>query len=351
MSKQPTQIVTDLAIVGAGPVGLFAAFQAGMLKMDCIIIDALDVVGGQCSILYPDKPIYDIPAYPVISAGDLVSKLYEQIKPFHQKIILQHQVKDIVPNVDNGNTTYLLKLNQQKTQDITYVEAKSVIIATGGGTFIPNRPPLENIDTFEGKSVFYSVHDKRKFVGKKIVIAGGGDSAVDWAISLSDVAKQVYLIHRREKFRASPNSLDVLHCIAQSGKVEMIIPYQLSHIEGHNGILQGVFVSNIDGNNIKRLNADILLPFFGLAMQHDDVLRWGVHMTNDNKHISVDASTMSTNISGVFAIGDIADYHGKLKLILTGFAEAALACHSAYKVINPNMALHFEHSTTKGLPV
>ncbi len=329
---------TDLLIIGAGPVGLFAAFQAGMLKIKCIVVDSLDAIGGQCAMLYPEKPIYDIPAYSMITGNDLINKLYEQIKPFNQTIILNQKILDIISDRD-----YLVK-----TQDAIF-KTKSIVIATGGGNFTPNRPPLQNIQDFEGKSVFYSVNNVSNFEDKTVVIAGGGDSAVDWAINLACVAKHVYIVHRRDKFRAMQNSLEQLKDLINQNKVEMIVPYQLSSLNGNNGCLESVVVQNLDGE-IKTLECDYLLPFFGIAMDHHELSSWNLNMTSDNKYIMVDPSTMEANLHKVFAIGDICQYPGKLKLILTGFAEASLAVHTAFSRINPDTALHFEHSTTKGIP-
>lgn len=331
---------SDLLIVGAGPVGLFTAFQAGMLKIDSIIVDSLGIVGGQCAMLYPEKPIYDIPAYPMITGLELTYKLQEQIKPFNQQMILNQKVLEIA-QVENG--LYLVQ-----TQDSQF-KVKSIIFATGGGNFTPNRPPLPNIESFEDKSIFYSIGNMEIFRNKSLVIAGGGDSAVDWAINLAPITKALYIVHRRNKFRAMQNSLDRLDELVSHGKVELIVPYQLSSISGNNGMLSTVEVQSLDGD-IKILECDYLLPFFGIAMNHHEMLSWGLKLTDDKRYIKVDHSSMETDLSGVFAVGDISDYPGKLKLILTGFAEGALAAHSAFSRINPNLALHFEHSTSKGIP-
>ena len=331
---------SDLLIVGAGPVGLFTAFQAGMLKINCIIIDSLGIVGGQCAMLYPEKPIYDIPAYPMISGLELIHKLEEQIKPFKQQIILNQKVFQVESTQDGF---YLVK-----TQDSQY-KIKSIIFATGGGNFTPNRPPLAGIESFEDKSIFYSVTNMEAFRDKSVVIAGGGDSAVDWGINLAQITKKLYLIHRRDKFRAMESSLDKLNELVALGKIELVVPYQLSKVFGSNGMLSEIEVHNLDGD-IKMLEADYLLPFFGIAMNHHEMLNWGLNLTSDDRYIKVDHSTMETNLPGIFAVGDISYYPGKLKLILTGFAEGALAIHSTFSHINPDLALHFEHSTSKGVP-
>jgi thioredoxin reductase (NADPH) len=332
---------SDLLIVGAGPVGLFAAFQAGMLKIDSIIVDSLSIVGGQCAMLYPEKPIYDIPAYPVITGLELTKKLQEQIKPFNQKIILNQKVLEVEQIED---TKYLVK-----TQNSQF-KVQSIIFATGGGNFTPNRPPLPNIESFENKSIFYSINNIEIFRNKSVVIAGGGDSAIDWAINLAPITKTLYIVHRRNKFRAMQNSLDKLYKLVSDVKVELVIPYQLYGISGLNGMLSQVIVHSLD-NDIKTLQCDYLLPFFGIAMNHYEMPNWGLELTNDNRYIRVDHSSMETNLSGIFAVGDIIDYPGKLKFILTGFAEATLAVHSAFSKIYPDLALHFEHSTSKGIPI
>ncbi len=331
---------SDLLIVGAGPVGLFTAFQAGMLKINCIIIDSLDIVGGQCSMLYPEKPIYDIPAYPKISGLELIQKLQEQIKPFNQQIILSQKVITI----EKLENHYLIH-----TKDSNF-KVKSVIFATGGGNFTPNRAPLDGIEEFEGKSVSYSITNMEQFAGKKVVIAGGGDSAVDWAVNLALITAKLYLVHRRDKFRAMASSLDSLQKLVKEGKIEMIVPYQLSKISGSNGMLSIIEVRSLEGD-LKVLETDYLLPFFGIAMNHSEMLTWGLNLTGDNRYIVVDPSTMESNLTGIFAVGDITNYPGKLKLILTGFAEGALAVHSAFSHINPDKALHFEHSTSRGVPI
>lgn len=331
---------TDLLIIGAGPVGLFAGFQAGMLKIQTTLIDSLDTIGGQCAVLYPEKPIYDIPAYPMITGNELVQKLYDQMRPFKHEIFLNQKVLKI----DNKDSEYIVK-----TSTSEFI-AKSVIIATGGGNFTPNRPPLDGIEEFEGKSIFYSVNNLSNFKDKVVVIAGGGDSAVDWAINLVGVAKHIYVVHRRDKFRAMQASLDQMKNLAEEGKIEMVVPYQLHGLRGDNGRLQYVEVQSLDGD-IKTIECDLLLPFFGIAMDHKELISWGLEMTHDHKYLLVDHSTMETNLRGVFAVGDICSYPGKLKLILTGFAEGALAVHTAFSRINPEIALHFEHSTTKGIPV
>ncbi len=326
---------TDVIIIGAGPVGLFAIFEAGMLGMKSHIVDSLDEIGGQCSALYPEKPIYDIPAYPKILASELIEKLKEQANPFKPTFHLGQQVVSFSKEGD---------LFRIKTNKDVEIEAKIIVIAAGAGAFGPNRPPLENIREYEGKSIFYHVKKSEDFAGKNIAIAGGGDSAIDWAIHLAEFAKKIYLIHRRDKFRASPANLQKVEELVSANKIELVIPYQLHSLEGADGVLESVKLYDLSGN-IKSLQSDILLPFFGLSMELGPIADWGLNLKTS--HIEVDKSTSETNIDGIYAIGDIVTYEGKLKLILTGFAEAATCFHHAYKRVFDGKALHFEYSTNK----
>lgn len=329
---------TDLVIVGAGPAGLFSIFEAGMLKIKAHVIDTLEVIGGQCTALYPEKPIYDIPAHPKVGAAELVELLEAQAAPFHPVYHLNQRVEKFVKNTDGSFTV--------STSKDTQIECKAVIIAAGCGAFGPNRPPLEGLEKFEGTSVFYAVRNKSEFAGKKVVIAGGGDSAVDWALSLAEIAAKVYVVHRRDKFRCAPENADQMKKLAAAGKIDLVIPFQLEGLEGNDGKLSAVLVKDFDGN-VKKLEADYLLPFFGLAMELGPIANWGLNL--NKSHIEVDPSTMRTSIEGVYAIGDIATYKNKLKLILTGFAEAASAAHDIYKIVYPDQLFHFEYSTSKGV--
>ena len=329
---------TDIIVIGAGPVGLFAIFEAGMLKMKCHVVDTLDFIGGQCRALYPEKPIYDIPAHPKILAEDLIKNLEEQAAPFNPVYHLGQRV-DKLKQLDD-------KSFEVTTSKNTVIQAKAIIIAAGCGAFGPNRPPLKNIEKFEGKSVFYLVKSRNDFADKNVVIAGGGDSAVDWAISLQEVAKKVTIIHRRPKFRCAPESADKLKQLKEEGKIEFAIPYQLEDLEGENGNLTNVIVKDFDGN-LKKIEADVLLPFYGLSMELGPIANWGLNL---NKNlINVDQSTMESSIPGIFAIGDIITYKNKLKLILNGFAEAATSCHSIHPIVHPDEIFHFEYSTSKGV--
>ncbi len=336
MTNQQHQ--TDILIIGAGPAGLFSIFEAGMLQMKTIVVDSLDFIGGQCTALYPEKPIYDIPALPEIKAEDLIKNLEKQASPFKPFFLLGQSVVSL--EKDPENVGFILTTSKQNV-----IKANSVIIAAGSGAFGPNRPPIESIESFEGKSVFYMVRSREDFRDKKIVIAGGGDSAVDWALSLCEIAKSVTVVHRRPKFRCAPENSSKLAKLAAEGKINLEIPYQLHSLRGHEGQISHVILQEIDGGE-KEIEADILLPFFGLAMELGPIANWGLEI--NKKHISVTAHNMQTNIEGIFAIGDMANYEGKLKLILNGFAESATACHSIYKRVK-GKELHFEYSTTKGI--
>ncbi|WP_448192401.1 NAD(P)/FAD-dependent oxidoreductase [Azospirillum sp. sgz301742] len=330
---------TDVAIIGAGPVGLFAIFECGMLKMSCHVIDALDMVGGQCTALYPEKPIYDIPGHPAIDAADLIDRLAEQAAPFAPTYHLGQQVEKLT-RTDEGR--WLVETNIG-----TKIDAAGVIIAAGVGAFGPNRPPLDGLEAFEGTSVHYMVRRKQDFAGKRVVIAGGGDSAIDWTLSLADVAETVYVVHRRPKFRGAPESVARMEALAREGRIELVVPYQLSGLVGENGQITAVRVATLDGEE-KDLPADALLAFFGLSMNLGPIADWG--LTLDRSHITVTQPSCATSAPGVFAIGDIATYPGKLKLILCGFAEAAQAAHAIHPLVHPGEALHFEYSTSKGVP-
>ncbi len=330
---------TDVAIIGAGPVGLFAIFECGMLRLSCHVIDTLEAAGGQCSALYPEKPIYDIPGCPAITATELIERLGEQAAPFAPTYHFGQAVTRLEPGSDGR---WLVE-----TSAGTRIDARAVIIAAGSGAFGPNRPPLAGLETYEGKSVFYLVRRRQDFAGRRVVIAGGGDSAVDWALSLVDIAERIMVVHRRPKFRAAPESAARLDALAKAGRIELVVPYQLSGLEGADGQLEAVRVATLDGEE-RRLAADTLLAFFGLSMSLGPIAEWG--LTLEHNHIRVEPATAATNRPGLFAIGDIATYPGKLKLILSGFAEAAQAAHAIRPLVYPDEVLHFEYSTTKGVP-
>ena len=333
---------TDVAVIGAGPVGLFAVFECGMLGMKCRVIDALEDIGGQCSALYPEKPIFDIPAQPELSAAELIRNLERQIAPFEPHIHLSQQVIGLAGQAGDFRLT---------TSAGVEITAGVVIIAAGVGAFGPKRPPLAGIETYEaqgpGLGVNYLVRRVKDFAGKRVVIAGGGDSAVDWAIQLSGVADKVHVVHRRARFRAMDESVRRMTELAEDGLIDLVTPYQLQALDGDKGALSAVIVADLDGGE-KRIEADVLLPFFGLSQSLGPVHDWGLGA--DAGGIPVNGTTAETTIPGIYAVGDVAEYPGKLKLILTGFSEAAFAAHHAYPLVFPDKALHFEYSTTKGVP-
>lgn len=332
---------TDCIIIGAGPVGLFAVFQCGMLKMRCAVIDALPEIGGQCTALYPEKPIYDIPAYPVVTGEGLIKNLEAQAAPFEPHYFLNQKV-EILQEQPDGQ--WLIE-----TTAGHMIKAPNVILAAGAGAFGPNRPPLGGIEVYEGKHVHYMVRSRETFKGQKIVIAGGGDSAVDWALSLADIASQIYVVHRRDKFRAAPDNVAKMKAFHDNPDkpFELVTPYQLAGLQGVNGKLQNIAVKTMSGEE-RILDADHMLAFFGIVPDLSALDSWGLETKGHT--IVVDPATCETTKSGIYAIGDVAGYDGKLKLILTGFAEGAQAAHGAYSRCYPDEALHFEYSTSKGVP-
>jgi thioredoxin reductase (NADPH) len=310
-----------------------------MLGMKCHVIDSLDMVGGQCSALYPEKPIYDIPALPKIDAQHLIDNLSQQARPFNPVYHLSQTVIDVSGDVTNGFIV--------TTDKGIKIHAKAIIIAAGAGAFGANKPPLKDLSLYEDKSVFYMVKKRHDFDNKSIIIAGGGDSAIDWAISLSQIAKDITLIHRRDVFRAAPDSVAKMRDLVKQGVINLITPAQPVGLVGDNGILTAVQIRD-DDNVITDLPADIFLPFYGLATNLGKIAQW--HLNLSKNHIIVNPTTAQTNRDGIYAIGDIATYDNKLKLILTGFAEAAAAAHHSYGIVYNGQSLHFEYSTGKGLP-
>lgn len=335
-----TPFVTDILIIGAGPVGLFTVFACGMLGLKAHVVDALPDIGGQCTALYPEKPIYDIPGFPRIEAGALIAALEAQAAPFAPVFHMGQQVTHVT-RTDAGRFTVHTSAGAQ-------FDTGAVIIAAGAGAFGPNRPPLPNLADYEGKSVFYMVRDKGQFAGKHVVIAGGGDSAVDWAIALAPIAARVQVVHRRGIFRAAPQSVATLEGLAQQGALDLITPAQLKALHGQCGQLEHVTVADLDGHT-RTLKADALLAFYGLAATLGPIATWGLDLSGAT--IKTDMATGATTVPGIFAVGDIASYTHKLKLIVTGFAEASGAAHAAYRYLYPDRALHMEHSTDKGIPV
>lgn len=331
----------DACIVGAGPAGMFAVAALGQLGLSATLVDALPDWGGQCAALYPEKPIFDIPARPSVSAGDLVADLAAQIAPYAPAF----RGGEAVVAIEDEDTTFRVRLSGGD-----HIRTRVVVLATGGGAFRPNRPPLPGIEAFEGRTVHYAVRDRAAFAGRRIVIAGGGDSALDWALSLAPEADGVALVHRRPKFRAAPSTVAALHAAIAQGAITLHAPGQLSALHGEGGVLTHVEVRPIGGDPhaATRIPADALLAFYGLATDASAMDGWGVGAGAGG--IAVDPATMQTCRPGVFAIGDIASYPGKLKLILTGFAEAACAAHAVRRHLFPQERFHFEHSTTRGVP-
>lgn len=330
----------DVLIVGAGPAGIFASFQAGMLGMSSAILDILPHAGGQCIELYPDKPIYDVAGLPKIIAKDLISNLEEQASPFNPKYYFNTQAISIKELQDN-------RFEVIASDNLTLI-CKVIIIASGNGAFVPNKPLIENLDDFETSSVFYSIKNPELFRSKNVLIAGGGDSAVDWAINLSRIAKTIYLVHRRDKFRCAPASLENVMKLKDQGLIEFLTPYQVNSIEGQDGFVKRAMLQNFITNETKTIEIDYLLAFFGLKMDLGPIRDWGLEI--ENNKIKVDNCFYQTNRNGIYAIGDVCHYEGKLKLILTSFAEAASALHHAYARVFDGKQLHFEYSTNKGVP-
>jgi thioredoxin reductase (NADPH) len=330
---------TDIAIVGAGPVGLFAAFECGMLRLRCLLIDALDAPGGQCTALYPEKPIFDIPAHPRIEAAELIARLEQQIAPFDVPRLLGRRVETL------SGTAGAFTLG---TDAADLIAARAVLIAAGAGAFGPNRPPLEGLAGYERSgAVQYYVRRKQDLAGRHVVIAGGGDSAVDWALALAGIAASVHVVHRRPKFRAAPETAARLNQAATAGAVHLVIPYQLHALHGDGAALHAVEVADLEGAT-RHLRADVLLPFFGLSTDLGPIAHWGLGLSLS--HIEVDPARGETSTAGIFAIGDVAHYPGKLKLILQGFAEAAVAAHAMHRIVHPGQERHFAYSTTTGIP-
>jgi len=330
-------IITDICIIGAGPVGLFAVFEAGLLKMRCHLVDVLPQIGGQLSEIYPKKPIYDIPGFPEVLAGDLVENLRAQIEPFKPTFTLGEKVTSL-KRIDDG--FFVLT-----TSDETTIQCRVVVVAGGLGCFEPRKPELENLERFEGKGVVYMVKDPESFREKKLVIAGGGDSALDWTLHLADVAKQVTLVHRNESFRGAPDSAEKVAALARSGKINLLLNTNLHSIHG-NGVMNSVACVGKD-KQVTELEADFLIPLFGLSPKLGPIADWGLNM--DKQAIVVNTLDYSTNVDGVYAIGDINTYPGKLKLILCGFHEAALMAQSAFQFVYPNQKLSFKYTTVNGI--
>ncbi|CFX40529.1 Ferredoxin--NADP reductase [Candidatus Filomicrobium marinum] len=326
-------IETDVVIIGAGPVGLFAVFELGLLDIRAHVIDILDKPGGQCAELYPEKPIYDIPALPIVTGQELTDRLLEQIKPFEPTFHFGQRIDELTRQPDGR---FLLK-----TDIGNRFLAKVVVIAAGGGSFTPKRPPLEGIEGYEGTSVHYSVRRMEDFRDRKILIVGGGDSALDWTLNLQPIAKSLTLLHRRDEFRGAPHSVAKMRELVAGDQMQLRIG-QVTALQGSGGRLEGVTIKTKEGEG--RLDVDTMLPFFGLTMKLGPIADWGLNL--EENLIPVDTEKFETNEPGIFAIGDINSYPGKLKLILSGFHEAALMAQQAHHIIYPDKKLLFQYTTS-----
>ena len=332
-------ITTDIAIIGAGPVGLFAIFEAGLLKMRCHLIDYLPQAGGQLSEIYPKKPIYDIPGFPSVLAQELVDNLLKQAEPFNPTYTFGERIETLEKRDERD---FLLTTNLG-----TQIQAKVVVIAGGLGCFDPRKPEVEGLNRFEnGKGINYMILDPEKYRGQRMVIAGGGDSALDWTIFLSEVCSELTLVHRSESFRGAPDSVNKVMKLAEEGKINLLLNTNLTSVDGTDK-LEAVSMKNTKTNEITTIRTDYLIPLFGLSPKLGPIENWGLNI--DKNAIEVNTDDYSTNIEGVYAIGDINTYKNKLKLILCGFHEAALMSHSAYKYINPGIKYTMKYTTVNGI--
>ncbi len=326
-------IVTDVVIVGAGPCGLFAIFELGLLDISCHVVDILDRPGGQCAELYPEKPIYDIPALPVVTGQELTDRLMEQVKPF-KPVFHFNQMVTALERTDDGGF-------ELRTDGDVVLRCKAVVIAAGGGSFQPKKPPIPGIDAYEGTSVFYSVKKMETFRGRDVLVVGGGDSALDWTLNLQPVARSMTLLHRRDDFRAAPDSVNKMRKLVADGAMRFLIG-QVTGLKGSEGRLDAALVKGPEGTFEVATNA--MLPFFGLTMKLGPVAQWGLRL--EQERIPVDTEKFETSTPGIFAIGDINDYPGKLKLILSGFHEAALMAQQVFHIKNPGERLVFQYTTS-----
>ncbi len=333
-------IKTDILIIGAGPTGLFTVFEAGLLKLKCHLIDALPQPGGQCSEIYPKKPIYDIPAFPEILAGDLVHNLMEQIKPFEPGFTFGERAETLDKKEDGS---YVVTTNKG-----TEHHASVVVIAGGLGSFEPRKPPIANIADFEDLGVTYMVKDPEVYRGKKVVIAGGGDSALDWAIYLADIAAEVSLVHRRNEFRGALDSVEKASKLAKAGKIRLYIEAEIKKLYGDEKLEAVVITYNDPEKGETYLEVDNFIPLFGLSPKLGPIGNWGLEIEKNAIKVN-NAKDYQTNLPGVFAIGDVNTYEGKLKLILSGFHEAAVMCQYAYQIINPGKRYVMKYTTVGGV--
>ena len=327
-------VSTDVVIVGAGPVGLFAVFELGLLDMKAHLVDILPKPGGQCAELYPEKPIYDIPALPIVSGQELVDRLMEQIKPFGPEFHLGQMVEKL-ERLPDGRF-------RLSTDTGTRIEAKVVVVAAGGGSFQPKKPPIPGIEAYEDGSVFYAVRRMETFRDRRILIVGGGDSALDWTLNLQPLAKRLTLLHRRDAFRAAPDSVNKMRALVAEGAMDLALG-QVTALHGADGRLESVTVRRDDGSSFD-IACDAMLPFFGLTMKLGPIADWGLNL-HENL-IPVDTEKFETSEPGIFAVGDINSYPGKLKLILSGFHEAALMAQAAHRHVYPNKRLVFQYTTS-----
>ena len=329
----------DIVVVGAGPVGLFTVFEAGLLGLNCVLIDNLDKPGGQCAELYPEKPIYDIPGVPFQTAQEHVDALLGQIKPFNYELILNERVEEIT-EVDYKDDKYW----SIKTNEGTELTTKNIFIAAGAGSFEPRRPPnIEDPDKFINKGVTYAVRSKSTYENKDVFIFGGGDSALDWCVELAEKAKSLSLVHRRDAFRGAQHTEEQMRDLVAAGKVKLLTPYLIDGIEGSDKVT-GVSLKNFDTNEIEHYQADELLFLFGLNKKLGPILEWNIDL--NGKKISVNTENFQTSVQGIFAVGDINDYPGKLDLILSGFHETTLAVQEAYKRLYPGERVPFGYTTS-----
>ena len=329
----------DIVVVGAGPVGLFTVFEAGLLGLNCVLIDNLDKPGGQCAELYPEKPIYDIPGVPFQTAQEHVDALLEQIKPFNYELILNERVEEI-NEIDHKDDKYW----SHTTNEGTKLTTKNIFIAAGAGSFEPRRPPnIEDPDKFINKGVTYAVRSKSTYENKDVFIFGGGDSALDWCVELAEKAKSLSLVHRRDAFRGAQHTEEQMRELVAAGKVKLLTPYLIDGIEGSDKVT-GVSLKNFDTNEIEHYEADELLFLFGLNKKLGPILEWNIDL--NGKKISVNTENFQTSVEGIFAVGDINDYPGKLDLILSGFHETTLAVQEAYKRLYPGERVPFGYTTS-----
>ena len=330
-------IKTDVVIVGAGPVGLFAVFELGLLDIKAHLIDILDRPGGQCAELYPEKPIYDIPGFPMVTGQGLVDNLMKQIAPFGA----QFHWGEMVEGLEVAGTAQA-PLFRVKSDNDKVFECKSVLIAAGGGSIQPNKPPIAGIEAYEGTSVYYAVRRMDQFAGKNVLIVGGGDSALDWVLNLHPIGQRITLLHRRDAFRAAPHSVNAMRELVAAGKMDLVLG-QITQLHGAAGQLTAATVKADDGST-KDIACDVLLPFFGLTMKLGPIAAWGINL-HENL-VPADTEKFETDVPGIFAIGDINTYPGKLKLILSGFHEGALAAQKVHRYVYPDKKLTFQYTTS-----